>query len=61
MRKSGAEAGQFRIVGLATNIAFLKRLVEGEAFATADLDTGLIERNGATLFPPLKAAPNSIP
>ncbi len=47
---------EFQIVGLATNIAFLKRLVEGEAFATADLDTGLIERNGATLFPPSKAA-----
>ena len=47
----------FQIVGLATNIAFLKRLVDGEAFSTADLDTGLIERNGATLFPPSKAAP----
>jgi 3-methylcrotonyl-CoA carboxylase alpha subunit len=48
---------EFRIVGLATNIAFLKRLVEGSAFASADLDTGLIERNGDTLFPPAKAAP----
>jgi 3-methylcrotonyl-CoA carboxylase alpha subunit len=48
---------EFQIVGLATNIAFLKRLVEGTAFATADLDTGLIERNGATLFPQPKAAP----
>jgi 3-methylcrotonyl-CoA carboxylase alpha subunit len=51
--------GAFQIVGLATNIAFLKRLVEGAAFANADLDTGLIERNGATLFPPLQAAPAS--
>ena len=49
--------GEFHIVGLATNIAFLKRLVEGEAFATADLDTGLIERHGATLFPPAAPAP----
>ncbi|NHZ33208.1 acetyl/propionyl/methylcrotonyl-CoA carboxylase subunit alpha [Massilia rubra] len=48
---------EFRIVGLATNIAFLKRLVEGTAFATADLDTGLIERNADTLFPAPKAAP----
>ncbi|MEN3276463.1 MAG: 3-methylcrotonyl-CoA carboxylase alpha subunit [Massilia sp.] len=48
---------EFQIVGLATNIAFLKRLVEGEAFSTADLDTGLIERNSATLFPPASAAP----
>ncbi|MFK3739210.1 acetyl/propionyl/methylcrotonyl-CoA carboxylase subunit alpha [Massilia sp. TN1-12] len=49
--------GEFHIVGLATNIAFLKRLVEGEAFAGADLDTGLIERTNATLFPPVGPAP----
>jgi 3-methylcrotonyl-CoA carboxylase alpha subunit len=49
--------GEFRIVGLATNIAFLKRLVEGAAFSQADLDTGLIERNADTLFPPLQSAP----
>jgi 3-methylcrotonyl-CoA carboxylase alpha subunit len=48
---------EFQITGLATNIAFLKRLVEGSAFASADLDTGLIERHGATLFPPTQAAP----
>ena len=48
---------EFRIVGLATNIAFLKRLVEGEAFSTADLDTGLIDRHGASLFPTPSAAP----
>ena len=48
---------EFRIVGLATNIAFLKRLVEGDAFAQADLDTGLIERNTDTLFPPPGPAP----
>jgi len=48
---------EFQIVGLATNIAFLKRLVEGEAFSTADLDTGLIERNGASLFPAAQGAP----
>jgi len=50
---------EFHIVGLATNIAFLKRLVEGDAFAHADLDTGLIERNTATLFPPAGPAPLS--
>jgi 3-methylcrotonyl-CoA carboxylase alpha subunit len=48
---------EFRIVGLATNIAFLKRLVEGGAFSQAQLDTGLIERNSDTLFPQPKAAP----
>jgi 3-methylcrotonyl-CoA carboxylase alpha subunit len=48
---------EFQIVGLATNIAFLKRLVESPAFATAELDTGLIEREASTLFPAPKAAP----
>jgi 3-methylcrotonyl-CoA carboxylase alpha subunit len=48
---------EFQIVGLATNISFLSRLVEGTAFASADLDTGLIERHGDTLFPTPKAAP----
>ncbi|MFC4522761.1 acetyl/propionyl/methylcrotonyl-CoA carboxylase subunit alpha [Cupriavidus pinatubonensis] len=42
----------YHVVGLSTNVAFLQRLVKSEAFRTADLDTGLIERNEATLFPP---------
>lgn len=50
---------QYQIVGLSTNIAFLKRLVEGQAFSTADLDTGLIERNHDTLFPAAQAAPDA--
>ena len=49
--------GEFQVVGLSTNVAFLKRLVEGEAFARADLDTGLIERNADSLFPPAQPAP----
>jgi 3-methylcrotonyl-CoA carboxylase alpha subunit len=48
---------EFRIVGLATNIAFLKRLVDGQAFSSADLDTGLIERNHDSLFPAPRAVP----
>ncbi|MES2019467.1 MAG: acetyl/propionyl/methylcrotonyl-CoA carboxylase subunit alpha [Pseudomonadota bacterium] len=48
---------EFQLVGLASNIAFLKRLVEGHAFSSADLDTGLIERNGDTLFPAPRSAP----
>ncbi|TWI61850.1 3-methylcrotonyl-CoA carboxylase alpha subunit [Pseudoduganella lurida] len=45
----------YQIVGLAANVAFLKRLVESPAFAEADLDTGLIERNQDTLFPPKRS------
>ena len=42
---------EYQIVGLATNIAFLKRLIESKPFSGADLDTGLIERNTDVLFP----------
>jgi 3-methylcrotonyl-CoA carboxylase alpha subunit len=43
------------IVGLHTNVAFLRRAVASHAFAQADLDTALIERERAALFeqPPL--------
>ncbi|HEY0845636.1 MAG TPA: acetyl/propionyl/methylcrotonyl-CoA carboxylase subunit alpha [Noviherbaspirillum sp.] len=46
---------EYQVVGLATNVAFLKRLVESKPFSGADLDTGLIERNHDELFPPLPA------
>jgi len=38
------------IVGLHTNAAFLRRVVSCRAFATADLDTALIERERAALL-----------
>jgi 3-methylcrotonyl-CoA carboxylase alpha subunit len=47
---------EYQVVGLATNIAFLKRLVESRPFAQADLDTGLIERHQEELFPLPQAA-----
>lgn len=47
---------QYQIVGLHSNIAFLSRLVTSTAFSGADLDTGLIERNQAELFPTPVAA-----
>lgn len=50
---------QYQIVGLATNVAFLKRLVEGEPFASADLDTGLIARHHDALFPAAQPAPQA--
>ena len=42
---------EYRIVGVANNVEFLSRLVASPAFAHADLDTGLIERERAFLFP----------
>jgi 3-methylcrotonyl-CoA carboxylase alpha subunit len=46
------------LMGLNTNVAFLRRVVNSRAFAGADLDTALIERERAALFdaPPLAAA-----
>ncbi|MCZ8411066.1 acetyl/propionyl/methylcrotonyl-CoA carboxylase subunit alpha [Achromobacter dolens] len=42
---------QTQAVGVQTNVAFLSRLMRDSAFAAADLDTGLIERQRATLLP----------
>ncbi len=42
---------EYRIVGVANNVEFLARLVASPAFTQADLDTGLIERERAYLFP----------
>lgn len=50
---------QYKIVGLSSNIGFLQRLIQSHAFSSADLDTGLIERNHAELFP--APAPVSLP
>ncbi|WAT15179.1 acetyl/propionyl/methylcrotonyl-CoA carboxylase subunit alpha [Xanthomonas fragariae] len=42
---------QFHAVGVTTNSAFLARLIGTESFASANLDTALIEREHAALFP----------
>ncbi len=41
---------QTHIVGLHTNVAFLRRVAATRSFANADLDTALIERERAVLF-----------
>ncbi|HRC38935.1 MAG TPA: 3-methylcrotonyl-CoA carboxylase, partial [Rubrivivax sp.] len=45
------------LMGLHNNVAFLRRVAASHAFATADLDTALIEREHTALFeaPPLAA------
>jgi 3-methylcrotonyl-CoA carboxylase alpha subunit len=45
-----AALAQTHIVGLATNVAFLRRVAATRAFAGADLDTALIERERVALF-----------
>ena len=45
-----AALAQTQIVGLATNVQFLRHVVRSTAFAGAQLDTALIEREKAALF-----------
>ena len=49
---------QTRVVGVNTNVAFLGRLMQNSAFASADLDTGLIEKHSEQLLPAPK--PSSV-
>ena len=47
----------YQVAGLTTNIDFLSHLVACPAFAGADLDTGLIERQKDFLFPAAQPVP----
>ena len=51
LRRMRDALAQYRIVGVANNVDFLGRLVATASFANADLDTALIEREHAALFP----------
>ena len=57
MRKALAD---YQIAGVTTNIDFLSRLVACPAFAGADLDTGLIERQKSFLFPEPQPVPRDV-
>jgi 3-methylcrotonyl-CoA carboxylase alpha subunit len=48
------------VAGVTTNIAFLERVVAHVAFASGALDTGLIERNRAALFPAAGPLPEDV-
>ena len=50
----------FQVVGPATNVAFLGRLIASAPFASADLDTGLIERHHDSLFPGQQTLPLAV-
>jgi 3-methylcrotonyl-CoA carboxylase alpha subunit len=55
-----AALAQYRVSGVANNVEFLQRLVTAPAFANADLDTGLIEREQAVLFPTEREVPQEV-
>jgi len=50
LAKLDAALAQTHIVGLATNVQFLRHVVRSDAFSTAKLDTALIPREAANLF-----------
>src|ERR1700756_4963457 len=50
-RRLAAALAEYEIVGVATNVAFLQRLIAHESFVEAHIDTGLIARHHAALFP----------
>ena len=51
---------QYRVVGVSNNVEFLGRLIATPSFADADLDTGLIERETALLFPGHVQVPSEV-
>ena len=55
-----AALGETEIAGPRTNVAFLHRIVTGNAFSQAELDTGLIERNRDALFPVDAGTPRAL-
>jgi 3-methylcrotonyl-CoA carboxylase alpha subunit len=50
LAKLDAALAETRIVGLATNVQFLRHVVASESFAKARLDTALIPREASVLF-----------
>jgi 3-methylcrotonyl-CoA carboxylase alpha subunit len=60
LRRMKDALAAFEIVGPASNVGFLGRLVACRAFAAAELDTGLIERSREELFPAAVAPPDEV-
>jgi len=48
---------EIEIAGVTTNVEFLRRVAASRAFSSAELDTGLIERNRAELISAVDLAP----
>lgn len=50
---------QYRIVGVQTNLSFLKRVAAHPAFEEGQVHTGFIPQHESALFPPLEPVPPS--
>ena len=51
MLRRGLE--EYKVVGVATNIEFLRTLVGNDAFIEGDVETGFIKKHYSELFPPI--------
>jgi 3-methylcrotonyl-CoA carboxylase alpha subunit len=65
LRRLRTALGEYQVAGVITNLSFLSAVTAHPAFADADrdpgsLDTALIERNRAELFPEPAPAPDAI-
>ncbi len=65
LQRLRAALGEYQVAGITTNLAFLSAVTAHPAFACADrdpqsLDTGLIERHRAVLFPEATPVPDEI-
>jgi 3-methylcrotonyl-CoA carboxylase alpha subunit len=50
IRRLDHALGRTRIIGVGTNLEFLREVLAHESFSTATLDTGFIDRHASTLF-----------
>ncbi len=50
IQKAKRVLNEFAVLGVKTNLAFLKRVIEHPAFVKGDIDTGFVEKYGDFLF-----------
>ncbi|KAI0018152.1 carbamoyl-phosphate synthase L chain, ATP binding domain-containing protein [Xylariomycetidae sp. FL0641] len=59
IRRMGLALREYEVVGLSTNIEFLKRLCSSPAFIAGDVETGFIEKWKEELFEPVPVNPEA--
>jgi 3-methylcrotonyl-CoA carboxylase alpha subunit len=60
VRRISDALAEWRVVGVANNVEFLRRLVTSQSFREAELDTGLIEREKEWIWSKEAATPDRV-